>query len=474
MAMVVKNNLSAVRTLNQLNQNNSELNKRLAKVASGMKINSAGDDASGYSISERMRVQIRSLDQDLQNVQNGSAMLKTASGGVEDILNILRTMKEKAIDAANDSNTDEDRQTIQKEITQLRHTINDVALGNEYNGKRLLDGRYDQKIKYVDAATTAVQVATSLMTSLNKTTLSGTAALDEAISSASNGKFSTTSALVENFLSDLDSSTSATAFLSDYCGIILNNTDTGAITGADAGGDTVKTAESIVPEQVAVSSWGLPTSATTIDGLTITWPTADADGTTLTTAEEHILKGLNSDWIEQSLKLVKESYGIDFNDPDATIKTISVNFFNSNTTTDPDLQSHGSSLAFVRHWSSGGNATKLELYVNMKYYNSIDTSSEDGATSDPSAGYLDRTLAHEFTHAVMAANIYSFKDLPMYLKEGTAELVHGIDDERGSGFANLLTTDRSTLERIFSDGGTSADGEKPYSAGYMLLRYLAK
>ena len=180
------------------------------------------------------------------------------------------------------------------------------------------------------------------MTSLNKTTLSGTAALDEAISSASNGKFSTTSALVENFLSDLDSSTSATAFLSDYCGIILNNTDTGAITGADAGGDTVKTAESIVPEQVAVSSWGLPTSATTIDGLTITWPTADADGNALTTAEEHILKGLNSDWIEQSLKLVKESYGIDFNDPDATIKTISVNFFNSNTTTDPDLQSHGS------------------------------------------------------------------------------------------------------------------------------------
>lgn len=96
MAMVVKNNLSAVRTLNQFNRNNSELNKRLAKVSSGMKINSAGDDASGYSISERMRVQIRSLDQDLQNVQNGSAMLKTASGGVEDIINILRTMKEKS------------------------------------------------------------------------------------------------------------------------------------------------------------------------------------------------------------------------------------------------------------------------------------------------------------------------------------------------------------------------------------------
>ena len=140
MSMVIKNNLSALHTLNQLNQNNSELQNRLAKVSSGMKINSAGDDASGYSISERMRVQIRSLDQDLQNVQNGSAMLQTASGGVNDIINILRTLKEKAIDAANDSNSDEDRATILKEIDQYVLTINDVALGNEYNGKRLLSG----------------------------------------------------------------------------------------------------------------------------------------------------------------------------------------------------------------------------------------------------------------------------------------------------------------------------------------------
>ena len=473
MAMVVKNNLSAVRTLNQLNQNNSELNKRLAKVSSGMKINSAGDDASGYSISERMRVQIRSLDQDLQNVQNGSAMLKTASGGVEDIINILRTMKEKAIDAANDSNTDEDRQTIQKELTQLRHTINDVALGNEYNGKRLLDGRYDQKIKYVDAATTAVQVATSLMTSLNKTTLSGTAALDEAISSASNGKFSTTSALVESFLSDLDGATSAIDFLQEYCDIILGNDDTGAITGSDAGGDTTKTAESIVPEQIAVSSWGVPTagSTTTIDGLTIHWPSTDESSGVDTDKKNHILAGLNSDWTEQCLKLVKESYGIDFNDPDATVRDINVKFYNSDNLSNDDYPS--SALAFVRHWSSGGNATQLELVVNMKYYNDIDTTSEDGATSNPSAGYLDRTLAHEFTHAVMAANIYSFSNLPKYFKEGTAELVHGIDDIRTTRIQQLLTTRKDTLKQILN-GTIDGDAGDPYAAGYMLLRYLAK
>lgn len=460
MAMVVKNNLMAMRTLNQLNQNNSELSKRLAKVSSGMKITSAGDDASGYSISERMREQIRSLSQDERNVQNGSAMLKIASGGVEDIINVLRAMKEKAINAANDSNSAEDRRIIQKELTEMTATINDMALDARYNGKRLIDGRYDPKIKYADISTTAVEVAQSMMTSLNETTLSGTDALDAAINSASNGKFSTTNALVNQFMSDLDTSSSYTDFLETYCGIILNNEDTGAITGSDAGGDTVKTAESIVPEQVAVTSWGLPTSDTTIDGLTIHWPSTDA----LTPAEEHILKGLNSDWIEQSLKLVKESYGIDFNEDGATVKDITVTFEND---------SNNNRLAAVGHsYDSNGKATSLTLIVNMHYYNNINTSSEDGASTSTSV-YLDRTLAHEFTHAVMAANINNFNALPKYLKEGTAELVHGIDDLRLGVMQNLLTTNKSTLEDILT-GTIDGDSEDPYAAGYMFLRYLAK
>ena len=85
---------------------------------------------------------IRELFQDDQNVQNGSSMVKTAERGIDQIIDNLRTMKAKAIDAANDSNTDEDRATIQKEIDQRREVINDIALGTKYNGKILLDGRY--------------------------------------------------------------------------------------------------------------------------------------------------------------------------------------------------------------------------------------------------------------------------------------------------------------------------------------------
>lgn len=112
--MVIKNNMNAKNSLNSLNKNSKALAKSLKKVSSGMKINSASDDASGFSISEKMRVQIRSLDQAVNNSQNASSLLKVADGALTDTVDILRTMKEKAVNAANDSNTNADRAIIQK------------------------------------------------------------------------------------------------------------------------------------------------------------------------------------------------------------------------------------------------------------------------------------------------------------------------------------------------------------------------
>ncbi len=153
MAMVVKNNMSAVSTLNTLNKNSSALAKSLQKVSSGMKINSAADDASGYAISERMRVQIRGLDQANQNTQNGTSMMKVAEGAVSSTVDILKTLKEKVINAANDTNTDADRATIQKELDQSIDQINDNA-NVTYNGKYLVDGSKNSEIK--NATTTSL------------------------------------------------------------------------------------------------------------------------------------------------------------------------------------------------------------------------------------------------------------------------------------------------------------------------------
>lgn len=124
-----------------------------------MKINGAADDASGYAISERMRVQIRSLDQDKANTQNGSSMMKVAEGAVSSTVEILKTLKEKVINAANDTNTDADRATIQKELDQSIDQINDNA-NVTFNGKYLVDGSHNNKTTATTTTFTNQSLAT--------------------------------------------------------------------------------------------------------------------------------------------------------------------------------------------------------------------------------------------------------------------------------------------------------------------------
>lgn len=146
MAMHIKNNMDSLRIQNILTANTKKTQSQLGKIASGLKINGAADDASGYAISEGMRVQIRALSQAEQNAQNGTSMMKVAEGAVSSTVDIIRTMKEKAIDAANDTNTDADRQIIQKEFNQMIDQIDDNAHVT-YNGKYLIDGSKNHAIK---------------------------------------------------------------------------------------------------------------------------------------------------------------------------------------------------------------------------------------------------------------------------------------------------------------------------------------
>ena len=161
--------MSALSTLNTLNKNTKALSKSLQKVSSGMKINSAADDASGYAISERMRVQIRSLDQANSNAQNGGSMMKVAEGAVSSTVEILKTLKEKAVNAANDTNTDADRQTIQKELDQSIDQINDNA-NVTFNGQYLVDGSKNSKTTVTCTALTNQSLAED---TASDTTLTG-------------------------------------------------------------------------------------------------------------------------------------------------------------------------------------------------------------------------------------------------------------------------------------------------------------
>ena len=250
MGMVVKNNMSAVSTLNTLNKNSSALAKSLQKVSSGMKINSAADDASGYAISERLRVQIRGLDQANSNTQYGSSMMKVAEGAVSSTVDILKTLKEKVINAANDTNTDSDRATIQKELDQSIDQIDDNA-NVTYNGKYLVDGSHNSKTnttttaltnESLDAATKAGSALTALK-NRNGEALNIHSTDNVTISYVKEGKTYTTTFQVKD--STLEAALQKTAFNGTEKlekALTLNTTVTSKI-GTDGSGNAVFTAD---------------------------------------------------------------------------------------------------------------------------------------------------------------------------------------------------------------------------------------
>lgn len=140
MGMVINTNISALNTYNALNANSNALSKSLEKLSSGYQINSAADDAAGLAISEKMRSQIRGLDQASENAQNGTSLLQTADGALSDTEDILQRMRELAVQAASETNTDSDRQYIQDEIEQLTTQIDSIASDTTFNTQNLLDG----------------------------------------------------------------------------------------------------------------------------------------------------------------------------------------------------------------------------------------------------------------------------------------------------------------------------------------------
>ena len=138
--MIINHNMPALNTYNRLSANNGATSKSLEKLSSGLRINRAGDDAAGLAISEKMRGQIRGLDQATRNSQDSISMIQTAEGALNETHSILQRMRELAVQAGNDTNTDVDRGEIQKEINQLTDEIDRIANTTEFNTQKLLDG----------------------------------------------------------------------------------------------------------------------------------------------------------------------------------------------------------------------------------------------------------------------------------------------------------------------------------------------
>jgi len=144
--MRINHNIAALNTLNKLSTNQVNTEKSLEKLSSGLRINRAGDDAAGLAISEKMRGQIRGLDQASNNASDGISLIKTAEGALNETHSILQRMRELSVQTANDTNTDDDRKEMQKEMDQLTAEISRISNDTEFNTKKLLNGDMASKV----------------------------------------------------------------------------------------------------------------------------------------------------------------------------------------------------------------------------------------------------------------------------------------------------------------------------------------
>ena len=145
MALFINTNVASLGAQRSLATSGAELKTAMERLSSGKKINSAADDAAGFAIAERMTAQIRGLNMATKNANDGLSMLGVIENATNDVTDMLHRMRELAIQATNDTNSDEDRAFLQLEVAQLIKEIDRVAEDTQYNGQTVLDGTFTSK-----------------------------------------------------------------------------------------------------------------------------------------------------------------------------------------------------------------------------------------------------------------------------------------------------------------------------------------
>ena len=142
MAQVINTNVTSLIGQRNLNVSSNAMQTSIQRLSSGLRINSAKDDAAGLSISQRLTSQIRGMDQAVRNANDGISLAQVAEGAMGETTDILQRMRELAVQSANATNNSTDRQSIQDEVSQLQEELNRVAFDTQYNGQRILDGSF--------------------------------------------------------------------------------------------------------------------------------------------------------------------------------------------------------------------------------------------------------------------------------------------------------------------------------------------
>ncbi len=160
--MVINHNLSAMYANRELGVRSKELNTNIEKLSSGLRINRAGDDASGLAVSEKLRSQIRGLNQAERNIENGVSFIQTSEGYLQETQDILHRLRELSVQSANGVYTAEDRMQIQVEVSQLVDEVNRIASHAQFNGMNILTGRFARDAEETGANIMQFQVGANM------------------------------------------------------------------------------------------------------------------------------------------------------------------------------------------------------------------------------------------------------------------------------------------------------------------------
>lgn len=271
---------------------------------------------------------------------------------------------------------------------------------------------------------------------------------------------------MEKFQSDWENAGNWHTFLVKYCGIILDNKDTGSILGKDAGGETSKGSEDIIPcEGDEIYPEG---TSFTVNGLTIY---GVPDENSLSDDEKFIVQGLYSWWLKESLDLIEESYGLSYTEENTTNSRMKLRFY----------EEDDGSLAYVEPHSDYEKEIESRILgVNMAYFKNMSSDNRQGKVEINGKEWsLARTIVHELTHGVMVSNINYMPGLPLPIIEGaTAELIHGADDNRRNNIIKYAKNEDSSFENLvkyLNPESAGVDmGVIPYAGGYIFMRYFLK
>lgn len=507
--MIIMHNMPALRTANILQRSNKEHQHSLEKLASGMRINRGADDAAGLAISEKMRGQIRGLNQAERNTEDGISLLQTAEGGLNEIHDVLQRMHELSVQGASDTNTAGDRVQLQKEVDQLRQEVDRIRNTTQFNKSNLLDGSVSA-LASSDLLTTDVFLRDGLTTRDEfgqKTTVSGNYRL-QIEAEAGQGQVLKTNSFRVKHGDDAGKGAGEASKLYDIeqfwdksGNFILEQPQTLSLLQGDGkrttftlyGSDTIADLRDKIGNAIAsglgqvsgvtdfkydptqlplsnVSAFSTGASAGRLPGAALP-PTlaskfcsfvrsADPAWSSLNNIEK-IVYGLQHGWLEMAEKRINTYYGLQGNGSDLTVKI----YDNAAAGVLALIQT---SVNPADHTAAGGRGSNHTLYIDAADF--LPGVMPDGSNGNGLNFLNDRVIAHEMTHAIMSLNM-NWNDVPTWFKEGSAELLHGRNDQlkidiTASGVPAI--TAAATTWPVGAPGSNAN-----YSGSYAAVRYLA-